>query len=155
MPNIVKRKKLMIIYVSVIVITLIAISCIVLHSSLGRRNRISLSQNKLKSGYIKIVEVADSVNVYSQFYDTEYTDKAGNNHALGKALHNNIISIDELAQKSSGRDALNDGGTMIYYFNNHVANRKFKIVKCQTLAGVKDIYFVGIDKDVDNLCVER
>ncbi len=104
--------------------------------------------------YQVIYTFNDNRKVYSEFKDTKYVTKLGKSYDLSTALKDNLFNLDNMLNNIKKVDGLNDGGTKIYYLNNHI-----DIVKCHKINSntnntfIEDYYIVKDSKNIiDDLC---
>ena len=121
-----------------------------------RKQIIFIKGQKLNSSYIFIYTFDDGSKVYTQFPDIEYINESGKKENLEQSLKKDKTIIDKIVAKTPKMNALNDGGSKIYYFDKKYANKSFDIVKCNNKDGIKDIYIVeNADSIIDKICVKR
>ena len=117
---------------------------------------INITGQTLNSSYVDIYTFDDGSKVYTQFPDIEYINESGKKETLEQSLKKDKTIIDKIVAKTSKMNALNDGGSKIYYFDKKYANKSFDIVKCNNKDGIKDIYIVeNADSIIDKICVKR
>ena len=129
-------------------IPLLLIIALIVYLELIKINK-SASPLKLESKLDDVVLLAevDGRKIYTQ-YSVDYY----NNESLRTLLNNKKITIDDIIKKMKYSDALNDGGTIIYYSDsNELSNTNFYLVACNTLSGNKDVY-IGDTKELANNC---
>lgn len=146
---------------TVIVISSIIIICVfvVMFFLLKDDNYVKLiiGDEKTNEGFIKIYDISDDRNLYSQFTSLQFSIARKEKVSLKYALEMNIVSLDKILSKSNYYDSLNDGGSIIYYFRkgrSNFVNRDFEIICCDTLDGVKDVYIVEQFNVTNNICVK-
>lgn len=117
--------------------------------------KLIIDDKKLNDSYIKLFEVSENSKVYSQFSNIKYKYKK-NEYALEEALKDNIVTIEKLMNGAKSKEALNDGGTIIYSFDD------YKIIKCYKMNPIennyiKDIYIVDVnnEKEISDICIAR
>ena len=93
---------------------------------------------------LKIYELKDGSIVYSQFLDIYYKDSKTEQ-----------ITIDEIISKNSRVDYANDGGSILYTFeNNELSDTDFYILKCKkNNQGINNI-IIGNETTITNGCID-
>lgn len=110
------------------------------------KEKLTVSNKVSNNNYVSIYTLSDNKKIYSEYTSVKYKSKD-----LNEALKNNLTTMDKLIKSSKRNSALNDGGTIIYYFKN------YDIVKCHKTTDnnsyIEDYYIVSdADKIIDNLC---
>ena len=149
-----KKSKLILLISSIII--LLAIIVITITVKNNKSKIINITGQTLNSSYVDICTFDDGSKVYTQFPDIEYINESGKKETLEQSLKKDKTIIDKIVAKTSKMNALNDGGSKIYYFDKKYANKSFDIVKCNNKDGIKDIYIVeNADSIIDKICVKR
>ena len=138
-----------------ILIFIIVIVFFVVNKLINNEDKLLFEGQIFNESYIKITNLNDKSNLYSQFSKVIYISKKNKKYNLEKALNDGVLTFDYLFSKSYKKEALNDGGTTIYYFNDDFSNQKFEIVKCNTKDGIKDIYFTQNVDMTNTICINR
>ena len=117
---------------------------------------LELLQINKNSAPLRIESKLDEMTYMARYDDrkiyTMYSINYYNNESLVTLFNSKKITVDEITNKMEIVDALNDGGSLIYYSNNkELSNEEFYIVTCNTLNGNKDIY-IGDTKEIANNC---
>lgn len=149
------KKSKLILLISFIII-LLAIIVITITVKNNKSKIINITGQTLNSSYVDIYTFDDGSKVYTKFPDIEYINESGKKETLEQSLKKDKTIIDKIVAKTSKMNALNDGGSKIYYFDKKYANKSFDIVKCNNKDGIKDIYIVeNADSIIDKICVKR
>lgn len=149
-----KKSKLILLISSIII--LLAIIVITITVKNNKSKIINITGQTLNSSYVDICTFDDGSKVYTQFPDIEYINESGKKETLEQSLKKDKTIIDKIVAKTPKMNALNDGGSKIYYFDKKYANKSFDIVKCNNKDGIKDIYIVeNADSIIDKICVKR
>lgn len=149
------KKSKLILLISFIII-LLAIIVITITVKKNKSKIINITGQTLNSSYVDIYTFDDGSKVYTKFPDIEYINESGKKETLEQSLKKDKTIIDKIVAKTSKMNALNDGGSKIYYFDKKYANKSFDIVKCNNKDGIKDIYIVeNADSIIDKICVKR
>ena len=91
-------------------------------------------------------------DVYTSF-DSLTIKIKNKEYSLEELLRKNEINITDLINYKTGEQMLNDGGTIIYKYDNlNYNNKSFILVKCNTIDGNKDIYIIGNYDYTNGVC---
>ena len=97
---------------------------------------LDFSQEKSSKNFAEIYSFEDGRKIYSEFANIEFIINENESVNLKDALNQNKISIDDIINKMTYQDSLNDGGSVVYYYSikdNNLANKDFYLVKCHNI----------------------
>jgi len=116
-----------------------------------------LGSQKSDNGLLEIYQFEDGTKLYSEYTKINYRKGKNETVPLKEGLKNGTITINEIIDQLTFDSSADDGGSMIYQYKspkNKFANKNFVLIKCNTLAGNRDIIIASSDKFLD-YCVNK
>lgn len=143
------KKRNLIILLTIFLIITTSVTLVLLFKS---NFTIQLSNNTLNDDYLEIYSFTDKQKLYTNFTEINY--KSDNIVlALEEAMKDDKVSLEDILSHKNKVEALNDGGTKVYYFKKgDFTNRDFIILKCNTLSGNENIYILEEFDVYNNSC---
>ena len=141
-----KKSKKIIMFLFLVLILIFIINFLVNQNKTVDNNELKSQNNYLTSGeiikYVIIDRESDSYTIYYYGINLFNIKVKNSKYDFIDAIKENKIQIDELIDEMDLIAELNDGGTKIYQSNgnNKYFSKDYKIVKCNTVDGNKDIY---------------
>lgn len=111
---------------------------------------ITLENGRCNSKEKVIYEYNDEYKIYSRCGDIYYSDNEHTNIPLKDAIDNYYITAWDIANKMEEKDAVYDGGTIIYEYNKKkqtLSNSSFRLEICNKISGRKDQLFLSINSN--------
>lgn len=126
-----KNENIKILSVAIILIVIIVTAIVLIGKTLSNKKDFTIDiGEENKDDFTEIYRISNDKKVYTSIKDIEYR-QGDKEISLEKALKNKTITLENLFAKSEFRDALNDGGTSIYFFKKgSFTNRDFVVVDC-------------------------